>query len=65
VNILGAILRTIGWNLRMRRMLWGLRIKQYLTLASVMASVGTALGYVVATRDVSDEDPYATLDEAE
>ena len=63
MNLFGPILRTIGWNLRMRRMQWGLRIKQYFTLATVMASVGTAIGYVVATRNVPDEDRFT--DEAE
>lgn len=65
VHIVGAILDIIGWNFRMRRMQWGLRIKQYLTLAAVMASVGTALGYVVATRNAPDEDGSPDLDEAQ
>lgn len=65
VNIVGEVLRTIGWNVRMRRMRWGLRIRQYVTLATVMASVGTAIGYAVATRNVTDEDRHVDPDEAE
>ena len=64
VHFIGAILRIIGWNFRMRRMQWGLRIKQYLTLAAVMASVGTAVGYVVATRDAPGEESFSDPDEA-
>jgi len=65
VNVVGELLRTMGWNVRMRRMALALRIKQYLTLGVVMASVGTAIGYAVATRRVTDEHPDPDLDQAE
>ena len=56
VNVFGQLLSTLGWNFRVRRMAWVLRIKQYATVAAVMASIGTAIGYAVATRGVTDED---------
>ena len=65
VNVVSELLRTAGWNVRMRRLRWALRIRQYLTLATVMATGGTALGYLLATRDVTDEDRYADPDRAE
>jgi hypothetical protein len=59
VNVMSEFLDIVGWNIRLRRMAWAMRIKRYLTLATVMASVGTAIGYVIATRNVTDEDRYA------
>lgn len=52
-------LHTLGWNVRIRRLAWALRIKRYLTLAALMAALGTAVGYGLATRNVRDEDRYA------
>jgi len=56
VNVIDELLRTFGWNFRVRRMAWALRIKQYATLAAVVGSIGTAIGYAIATRGVVDED---------
>jgi len=65
VNVVGEFLRTMDWKVRMRRMALALRIKHLLTLGAVMASVGTAIGYAVATRNVTVEDRDADPDQAE
>jgi len=65
VNVLGEILHALGWNLRIRRLGLGMRIKHYLTLAVLMASVGTAIGYAIATQGVDPDQEYADLDRAE
>ena len=53
---MGELLRTVGWKLHIRRSGWMLRIRHQLTLAALTASIGTAVGYAVATRGVVDED---------
>jgi len=65
VNVVSELLRHMGWNVRMRRLSWAMRLRRYVTLATVMASVGTAVGYVLATRNVTDEDRYPDADRAE
>ena len=65
VNLFGEILRTFGWSVRVRRTAIVKRIQHLTTVAVYLGSIGTAIGYAVATRRRVDPDADDDPGEAE
>ena len=53
----GELLRSMGFNLRVRKLALLARLRELFTIAFLMASVGTAIGYAVFRRGAVDDDP--------
>jgi hypothetical protein len=56
VNFFDVLLRSVGFRWRMRWMRFMARVRELVTVAFIMGSIGTAIGYAVARRRASDTE---------
>jgi hypothetical protein len=56
VNLLVELMRTLGWEIRLRKAGIVNRLQHLLTIAVYLGGIGTAIGYAIASRGFPDDD---------